>query len=231
MSISRRRFLRYAACLPPAVLAVQAIEAGSSACAARAGRKYCLILNGSCALKESLEGYAMGLRAAKAPFEIASLRTAKPAPVIIAPAASLTDIHQICWLRTQIEAGALALVESGGAFLSSTAFRRQQSVIRSQLKLTMLQPVMLWGTQDSARGLPYVDFTWPVPARVRDFSKMIALNGEGAAAIARIEDKPVAFKLRLGAGNLVFLGSPLGPHILAGDREAQRWLEAFWGHA
>lgn len=229
MSISRRGFLRHAACLPLIVLPIEAIETRNTPCATRGLRKHCLILDCSCALRESLEGYMAGLRSAKAPFEIASLRTAKPASVIIVPAASLTGAHEVRWLRIQVEAGALVLVESGGAFLSSREFRLQQSLVISQFKLTMLEPVELWGERDGARGLPYVDFTWPIPARVRDFSQMIPLNGEGASTIARIGGKPVAFRRRLGAGTLVFLGSTLGPHILAGDREAQRWLEAFCG--
>ena len=87
-------------------------------------------------------------------------------------------------------------------------------------------PVRLWPGR-GARGVPYVDYRWPSSAKIRDFSRVVPLGrqseGEGEI-IARVEGLPVALKRRLGRGHLIFLGSPLGPALWAGDAEARRWL-------
>ena len=92
---------------------------------------------------------------------------------------------------------------------------------------------------------PYVHYDWPSTTIVRDFSRAIPLSSammafsrdahrafEPAQApchrpIARIGDVPVCCRLRLGDGQFVFLGSPLGPHLASGDREAQALLQSF----
>lgn len=229
MSVSRRGFLQDAACFPLARLALEPWRRSKPA-----ARSHCLVLDSSCVLKESLEGYRAGLRTAGVACELASLGNCHHAPFIVAPASSLINFDEARWLRSRAEAGALILVESGGIFLSPADFRRQKSLVQSQFGLTMLPPIKLWETSGSFSCFPYVDFTWPVAARVRDFSQIIPLAGplappdvEGAAAIAGIDDTVVALKRRLGAGTLVFLGSPLGPQLLAGDREARRWFAAF----
>ncbi|HEX5483649.1 MAG TPA: hypothetical protein VFZ08_13585 [Terriglobia bacterium] len=135
----------------------------------------------------------------------------------------MLNFDEVRWLRRRAETGACVLVESGGIFLSGADFRRQKSLAQAQFGFALLPPVKLWESSES--GIPYVDFTWPVPARVRDFSRAIPLAGTGAP-IAHLEGNAVALQRRLGAGTLVFLGSPLGPHLLAGDRDAQRWLGA-----
>ncbi|MGH9770315.1 MAG: hypothetical protein ACRD4Q_01215 [Candidatus Acidiferrales bacterium] len=224
MLTSRRNFLCYAASIPPTLLGA-GLQRSLRAAAARAN--HCLILNNSCALKESLDGYVAGLSASGVAFEVAPLAAAKPTPVIIVPGASLTDVNEARWLRAQVHAGARVLMESGGAFLPPTELQRQRLILRSQFELTLLDPVQLWETACYPRHIPYVDFTWPVRARVRDFSRAIPLDARDATAIAQIDGKPVAFKRRLGTGTLVLLATPLGPHILSGDREAHYWLQAF----
>ncbi|HEV2379487.1 MAG TPA: hypothetical protein VG206_06785 [Terriglobia bacterium] len=95
-----------------------------------------------------------------------------------------------------------------------------------------------------AATLPYVHYDWPSTTIVRDFSRAIPLSyaamGFSREAhrpvesahepyhrpIARINDVPVCCRLRLGDGQFVFLGSPLGPHLASGDREAQALLQS-----
>jgi hypothetical protein len=71
--------------------------------------------------------------------------------------------------------------------------------------------------------MPYVDYTWPCRATVRDFSRVVPVEGPGKI-IARVDSMPVSLKRSSGRGTLIFLGSPLGPVLLAGDAEARRWL-------
>lgn len=218
MHLSRRQFLRDAACLP---LAVAAARQGIAGCFGANCGKRCLILNSSCVFRESLEGYKASLSAAGMVCDVGS---SGDCLFIVAPAASLLSFDEVRWLRRRAETGACVLVESGGIFLSLADFRRQQSLAQAEFGLNLLPPVKLWQALDS--GIPYVDFTWPVPARVRDFSRAIPL-AKARVPIAHLDGKAVALRRRLGVGTLVFLGSPLGPHLLAGDREAQRWLGSF----
>jgi hypothetical protein len=91
---------------------------------------------------------------------------------------------------------------------------------------------------------PYVHYDWPSTTIVRDFSRAIPLSyaamgfsreahrpaesaeGPYHRPIARINNVPVCCRLRLGYGQFVFLGSPLGPHLASGDREAQALLQS-----
>jgi hypothetical protein len=75
--------------------------------------------------------------------------------------------------------------------------------------------------------MPYIAYSWPASAQIRDFSRVVPLGrrSEGAGEIiARVDGLPVALKRRLGRGDLIFLGSPLGPALWAGDAEARRWF-------
>src|SRR5256885_8822548 len=53
---------------------------------------------------------------------------------------------------------------------------------------------------------------------------MVPLRRQAGEVIARVDGLPVALKRSSGRGNLIFLGSPLGPALWAGDAEARRWL-------
>jgi hypothetical protein len=237
VGISRRSFLDYATRLP-AALAIAASsgaaprfsEAGGSLHAGRtragvASTQRYLLLNFSCVLDESFEGYRASLKSAGLPFEITRRETTEAASFIVVPAAALTELCHAGWLRNRIAAGATALVESGGAFLPSSEFRVQQFLVRTRLGVSALAPVRLWENAGRLSNIPYVDFTWPAAATIRDFSRVVPLSGVDAQAMATQGTRVVGLKRRLGAGMLVYLGSPVGPHLLAGDHEAQRWFE------
>ncbi len=237
MGISRRSFLDYATRLPAAF----AIAASSGAVprfseaggflhaghyrAGVASAQRCLLLNFSCVLDESFEGYRTSLQAAGLPFEITRRESSEAASFIVVPAAALTELCHAGWLRNRIAAGATALVESAGAFLSASEFRLQNSLVSSRLGVSALAPVRLWENAGRLSNIPYVDFTWPAAATIRDFSRVVPLSGVAAQPIATQGTRVVGLKRRLGAGMLVYLGSPVGPHLLTGDHEAQRWFE------
>ena len=50
------------------------------------------------------------------------------------------------------------------------------------------------------------------------------LSTQAGEVIAWVDGLPVALKRPGGRGNLIFLGSPLGPALWAGDAQARRWL-------
>ena len=82
-------------------------------------------------------------------------------------------------------------------------------------------PVNLW-----PRRTPYVELTWPIATKVRDFSKVNPVSNTRGQIIATADDMAVAFRRRVGFGTLIYLGTPVGPALWAGDAEAARWLRA-----
>jgi hypothetical protein len=80
--------------------------------------------------------------------------------------------------------------------------------------------------------IPYVDFTWPVDAKIREFFPLVLQPKPGDRVIATYAGKPVALRRQAGSGSLILLGSPVGPALLAGDADARRWLASVlrWMH-
>jgi hypothetical protein len=68
--------------------------------------------------------------------------------------------------------------------------------------------------------VPYVDFIWPVRARIREFYPLPLDPRTGDAVIATFAHQPVALR----RGGLILLGSPVGSALLAGDPDARRWV-------
>src|SRR5207244_10592234 len=122
-----------------------------------------------------------------------------------------------------LQAGASVIVESGAGFAANREFRAHRGALRDYLQLQIEAPVDLWPDNSSQR-IPYVDYSWPRPAKVRDFTRVVPLGRQAGEVIARVDGLPVALKRSSGRGNLIFLGSPLGPALWAGEAEARRWL-------
>ena len=138
---------------------------------------------------------------------------------MIIPAANHIGFSTARAMTNCLHRGGTVLIESGAAFAE---FREHHDQLREHFNILLQPPVDLW----PARGIPYVEFTWPVPVKVRDFSRVIPLAPQRGRVIARVGDVPVALARRVGRGTLVFLGSPLGPALWSGDAEAKRWLGA-----
>lgn len=232
MGVSRRAFLRCAACVP---FAGTGRLAASTSGATEHDDAHILLVNSSNLLPESFEGYKTCVASAGFNYAVAAPGRNSDSSLVLAPAAALTNANEARWLRRRAEDGCLVLVESGAMFLSTADFLRHQSTVQSVFGVSALPPVDLW--RQPVWGVPYVDFTWPIPARVRDFSRLVPLaplvplaakrNAENhAPAIAHIGSAAAAVKIRAGDGTLVFLGSPLGPHLLSGDVEARNWFQA-----
>ena len=143
------------------------------------------------------------------------------------PAAAATEAKSLARLREHVENGSRVLYESGVAFLGPDEFGFHKRVIRSVFGLSLHDPVRLWESADSLKESPYIDFRWPVVTKIRDFSRIVPVDPVDGEAIARFHGLPVAARFRIGKGALVYLGSPLGPHFLSDDREANGWLRAF----
>jgi hypothetical protein len=182
-------------------------------------RRVLLDLREHCGLRESVAGYESAL---------ASLGTGVPTrgTLLIVPAALDIPPPAVEAIMRCLRTGATVLLESGAGFAADRDFRAHRAVLRDQLGVYVEAPVRLWSGPD-ARGMPYIDYSWPASAQIRDFSRVVPLGrqSEGAGEIiAWVDGLPVALKRPSGRGRLIFLGSPLGPALWAGDAEARRWL-------
>jgi hypothetical protein len=173
-----------------------------------------LDLGEHCGLRESLSGYASALAEAPAPSRCA---------LLIVPAAVGLPPSAVGAIVSCLRAGDTVLLESGAGFASPRGYEVHRAMLRDHFGVHVGPAVALWSPPPRSRGMPYVDYTWPCRATVRDFSRVVPVEGPGKI-IARVDSMPVSLKRSSGRGTLIFLGSPLGPVLLAGDAEARRWL-------
>ncbi|HKW10277.1 MAG TPA: hypothetical protein VJO33_07850 [Gemmatimonadaceae bacterium] len=210
MIISRRTFLGCAAGavavlrLPP----VHGIAARTALSTVRPST--ILDLEEHCCLRESLVGYRDALGA---------LGPARR-EVLIVPGVLGTPPWAARRIAQALDDGATVILESGAGFASAREFRAHRAALDEYFQIRIEEPVPLW----PARATPYVDFTWPSAVRIRDFTRAIPLASQPGEIIARAGDCPVALARRVGVGTLVFLGSPVGPALRAGDTQAHGWL-------
>jgi hypothetical protein len=140
-------------------------------------------------------------------------------------------------------AGTHVLLESGAAFLSPAEFTAHQRMLNGYFDIAVGPPVDLWAGKraddapvrhraggypgkslDRNVSIPYVNYLWPREIKVRDFSRVIPVSARSEDVIGKVAALPVALKKPTAKGTLIFLGSPLGPALRAGDPEALSWL-------
>jgi hypothetical protein len=228
MGISRREFLGYAAGASAAGVAAATGLGGLLPEVSRQSSGFLLVdPSPASALRESAAGYVAALSSLNISYHQTSICALAPARVMIVPAAVDRGPSALAKLRENLMNGTTVLYESGAAFLGPEDFGFHKSVIRSMFGLSLHDPVRLWDSAHSLKQSPYVDYHWPVVTKVRDFSRVVPVAAGSGETIARFQNLPVGVKRRIGKGALVFLGSPLGPHLLSADREAGNWLGAF----
>lgn len=180
-----------------------------------APRTRCAVLDlgEHCSLRESVAGYRSA---------IASWNRVARLHALIVPAAVELQPRAIRAISSCLAASGTVIVECGAGFADERRFETHRAALRDYLDVHIEPPVQLW-----PRRVPYVDYTWPYPAKLRDFSRVVPLERRPHAAevIASADGLPVALRRRSRKGTLIFLGSPLGPALWAGDAEARRWLE------
>jgi hypothetical protein len=229
MPVSRRTFLETAACAVPGV----ALGHGGIGRVSHQAtpRIPCVLidLGQDCALRESLSGFARGLTASDLPFESASLQSINdggipPAGLVLVPGAVLRSPLVAASLYDAARHGAMVVYESGAAYAEPEAFAIEQRMLAAYFGVRAGAPIELWQPDGSATLWPYIHYT-SVPVMIRDFSRAIPVTP--AKALARIGDVAVADQLKLGDGEFIFLGSPVGPHMLTGDPQAWALLSSF----
>jgi hypothetical protein len=125
-----------------------------------------------------------------------------------------------------LQRGTTVVIESGAGFADHGTFRQPRRWLRENLGVRVLSPRDPWANQ-STPGARYIEFSWPRRVKIRDFSRVVApADQQPGEIIAWAGDLAVAFRRRVGKGTLIYLGSPVGPALWAGDLEAERWLYA-----
>ena len=219
MSITRRQFLGYATGAVTAGLPrLLPLDPTSRRCVL-------LDLNERGCFRESVSGYESALTSAGVRWMPGDARWISPArcAVLIVPAALEIPPPVVRVIMSCLQTGASVILESGAGFAADRDYRAHRIALRDYLQLQIEAPVDLWPDNSSQR-IPYVDYTWPRTAKVRDFSRVVPIGRQAGEVIARVDGLSVALKRSSGRGNLIFLGSPLGPALWAGDAEARRWL-------
>jgi hypothetical protein len=202
-----------------------------------------LDLESRCVLCESLQGYQAALADEHNYVTEAKTDSRWRCRMAIVPGVGLMDSATMRLLFDLLEAGTHVLLESGAGFLSPADFAAHQRMLHRWFDLAVEPPVDLWSEEcrddrlfahrsrqhqrnkvDSRESIPYVNYTWPRETRVRDFSRANPVSANVGDVIGRVGPLPVAMKRRLANGTLIFLGSPLGPALRAGDWEARSWL-------
>jgi hypothetical protein len=202
-----------------------------------------LDLESRCVLRESLQGYQAALRGEHSLVPETELHSRRGCRMVIVPGLGGMDPAVARTLSDLLEAGTDVLLESGAGFLNPGEFTAHQRMLHRHFDIAVGPPVDLWagnsvdyalrahpsGGHASKKGNshafdPYVTYLWPRETKVRDFSRVIPVSVGGADVIGKVGTLPVALKKQTAKGALIFLGSPLGPSLRAGDFEALSWL-------
>lgn len=227
--MTRRTFLEAAAC------------AGSARAHMREPEFRCALLDpgSDCVLRESLQGFAGAMRGAIKVSADEELEHRQECLFYALPGAGAIGGELGSRLAALVRHGAWLLFESAAGFAGERAFQAQREMLASHFGLAIERPLDLRENGESI--VPYVDYLWPAAVKIRDFSR-VAPAGSGTRpaaapvpprggrlsweAIASIAGCSVAVRKRLGNGVLVYLGSPIGPALAAGDGDAHRWLSS-----
>lgn len=221
MKITRREFVGGAA---SCVAGLSLLKGTQSVFAGARSAADCSIvdLGTACALRESLLGYEAALKERARVLDMARPRFLE-ARLVIVPGAGSIDEELTSTIVDSLEYGATVVLESGAAFLEAAKFADQQAMLRSVFGISAEEPISLWS--GSGR-VPYIHYSWPIEMQMRDFSRAVPVGAERGEASGRVGGLRVALKKRASNGQLVFLGSPLGPGLRAGDEQAYVWLMA-----
>jgi hypothetical protein len=204
-----------------------------------------LDLDTRCALRESFEGFRDALAGIHSCALEADLASGRRCRTAIAPGLGAMDLSLASSLAVLLDAGTNVVLESAAGFLSAPEFASQQNVLLRYFNIALDPPVDLW-LAEPTRGagfpsrsgrhpkktpsgnevVPYVSYLWPRETKVRDFSRVVPVSARPGDVIGSLGTFPVAVKKRVGNATLIFLGSPLGPALRAGDLEAHSWLQS-----
>jgi len=162
----------------------------------------------NCLTRESASGYHRVLASVESRFR-----------TIIVPAMGALSLPTAIELRHKAEAGYSVVLESGLAFAGARTAERQCAVMSKVfgLHVELISDDVI---NDPAARVSYLRYRWPKDVLVRQFGQPVAVGGSQCQPMAHWGRFTVAAKKSTGSGRVIFLGSPLGPMLMAQDREA-----------
>jgi hypothetical protein len=203
---SRRQLLERAFAIPIALRSLERSVPCSPTLACR------VISEPDSLSEESASGYRLMIERHRPRFPIAG-------DVLVFAAARNISKHRLLRLRSLVLNGMWLIWERSPFIDDPQQFIHEQQLFREIFGLRITRPrAAHYGTGTTS----YVQYHWPAPALVRAFTCVTPIECQGKEAIAHYEEKAVAAKKRIGRGGIIFLGSLLGPHLQAEDREASR---------
>ena len=247
MKVSRREFVNTAGCAVAASLCAIPSFAivGGFASAKPKSHRTLLNLESNCAVPESLDGMRAALGNSHRCITASDLLSSDPGNNLVVAAAGSAKPETFSAVAALLARGATVLWESGAAFLSSADFAQQQALTKQHFGISIGEPVAIWPQMKSRKSktgaaaqgarsiraigheqIPYIAYRWPQEVHVRDFSRVLPLSAASGHTIANWRNVHVALNTKVGMGTLVFLGSPLGPALQAGDPEAHRIFQS-----
>ena len=125
---------------------------------------------------------------------------------------------------TELHESRLAFAQACGA--GSLCCLRSASIIETGPQSTnwLARQGIRAGRPLLITGPAWIHYHWPVGVLIRTFGPVTPLRG--GEPIAHLGNVPVAVR----RDGIIALGSPLGPHVYAGDHDAIRLLHALAQH-
>ena len=197
-----------------------------------AGRELdCVVLDlkSDCVLRESLQGYQAALADEHQCLAADRLDPRWRCQTVIVPGLGMMDPAIGRMLLDLAHGGTRVVLESGAGFRSPAETAAHQRMLLRCFALEVEPPVDLWSagkTNDGRQSIPYVRYVWPREMLVRDFTRVIPVSAKRGEVIGWARSLAVGSQRPVGKGTLIFLGSPLGPALRAGDLEARSWLRS-----
>jgi hypothetical protein len=182
-------------------------------------------LGRGCVLPESLVGFCAALGVCGTRLsQVRELGQDAAAQLIIPGVGCLAEAG-ITTIQRHLRRGATVLLECGFGFLEAGEFARNSALLHRRLGLE----VVARPSQDDFAYFPYVDYSWPVRVKVREFRPVWFGSIPGDEVIGAFAGRPVALRRKMNDGRLIAMGSPIGPVFLTGDSDARHWLDLFFG--
>jgi hypothetical protein len=145
--------------------------------------------------------------------------TASSPNIMIVPAARKLSYETGQELLRHVIGGIWLILESGLPFVPRGEAIEQLRVLRDVFGFHVQHPVPVSASQVGS-GAVYISYSWPLRRLIRDFGMFTPVECSRAERIAEFGGVTVCAKRPVGKGGIIFLGSMLGPGLLAEEREA-----------
>jgi hypothetical protein len=129
-------------------------------------------------------------------------------------------------LRDSALQGACVILESGLAYASDAEIAGQRDALSKYFGIRIAPRL-----SRPASGFRYIRYHWPIEVLVREFSESAIIDPSRGDPIATVSGQVVAIRKQVGRGSVVYLGSALGPMLLAEDRQAAAWVRSVALHS